>query len=170
MLAVLEVDRDSTKVQAPAGWTLLQDTRVTRHLRQPFHALLYARVATANEPAQYRFGAPGWTWNVVQILEYKDVNASSPIGAVAGRDAGWTAKPVSPSLNATEPRDLLVLVFIDPRYDRWTPPNGMTRRTDSFGTTAVDQTLESPGPTGTRTATTSRPGPIGVLGVIVRSA
>jgi hypothetical protein len=170
MLAVLEINRDATNVHAPAGWTLVQDTPVTRHLRHPFHALLYARLATANEPSQYRFGAPDWTWNTIQILDYKRVNASNPIGAVAGRDAGWTARPASPSLTATEPDDLLVLVFIDPRYGRWTPPEGMTRRTDLYGTSVVDQTIQSAGPTGTRTATTSRPGSIAVLGVLLRPA
>jgi hypothetical protein len=170
MLAVLEVNRDATDVQAPAGWTLLQDTRVTRHLRRPFHALLYARLATANEPSQYRFGAPNSTWNTVQILDYKGVNASNPIGAVAGRDAGWTARPASPSLTATEPGDLLVLVFIDPRYGHWTPPEGMAQRTDLYGTSVMDQTTQSAGPTGTRIATTSRPGPTAVLGVLLRPA
>lgn len=170
LLAALEVDADPVKVQAPAGWTLLTDTPTATGTDRAFHALLYEKIATASEPATYAFRATPSVWTDVQVLDYAGVNTAHPIDAVAGRDAGDTRIPQSPSVTTTTAHDRLVLVFVNWEFGTWTGSAGLTERTDFDSNAAYDLGLSAAGPTGGKTAIASQRGPIAALAVALRPA
>jgi hypothetical protein len=168
LVAALEVDADPVRVQAPAGWTLIQDTPVARGTDEAFHALVYTKVATASEPATYTFRATPNTWIDAQILAYSGVDTSRPIDAVAGRDAGSGRLAQTPSLTTTTARDRLVLVFISFDFGTWTGSSGLTERTDFDANAAYDQSLGAPGATGSRSAIASSRGAMAAIAIALR--
>jgi hypothetical protein len=168
LLAALEVDADPVTVQAPAGWTLIQDTPTAVGTDRAFHGLLYYKVAGAQEPATYQFQATPAVWTDVQVLDYGGASTSHPIDAVAGRDAGDTRIPQSPSLKTTTAHDRVVLIFINYEFGRWQATAGLTERTDFDSNAAFDLALNSAGSSGGRTAIASKRGPIAALAVALR--
>jgi len=168
LLAALEVDADPVQVQAPAGWTLIQDTPTAIGTERAFHALLYYKIAGAQEPATYTFSATPAVWTDVQILDYAGASTSHPIDAVAGRDAGITRIPQSPSVSTSTAHDRLVLIYVNYEFGRWNGSLGMTERTDFDSNAAFDLALNNAGPSGGRTAIASKRGPIAALAVALR--
>ncbi|PZR89137.1 MAG: hypothetical protein DLM67_19390, partial [Candidatus Nephthysia bennettiae] len=170
LLASLEVDADPATISAPAGWTLLSDTRVAPGTRQAFHALVYYKVAGAHEPSYYEFQRPWGVWSDLQVLAYSGVDPSHPIDAVAALDAGRTSAPASPPLTTRSSGDRLVLFFIDRDYARFTPPAGMVERMDFDGNTSADATLGRAGAVAPRSARASDSGPMAAVAVALKSA
>jgi hypothetical protein len=168
LLAALEVDSDPALVTAPAGWTLVQDTPADLGAPNAFHALLYSKIASGQEPASYTFRTTPGTWTDVQVLAYTGVSATRPIDAIGGRDAGITSIPTSPSVSPTSAHDRLVVIFVNFDYGRWMATSGMTERTDFDSNTAMDQALAVAGPTGPRTAITTRRGHVAAIAVALR--
>jgi hypothetical protein len=158
LLAALEIDEDPITVTAPAGWTLIQDTRTGPGTPSVFHAQIWTKIAGASEPATYTFNTPASAYTDVALLAYSGVNASAPIDVIAGRDAGVTAQPVTDSITTTGPNELLVTIFIDFDFGSWSAGPGLTRRVNFDSVTVQDGPQAAAGPTGTKTATNTSAG------------
>ena len=169
LLAALQVDDSPVNVNAPPGWTLVQDVPAAIGTGEDFHALVYRKIATAAEPASYTFQVQPSTWTDIHVVAYSGVNAANPIDAVSGRYLGITSIPTAPPISPTSTHDRLVLVFMDFVPGHWRGAAGLTERTDDDGNAIMDQALGPAGPTGTRHARTSRRGPVAVIVMALRS-
>jgi hypothetical protein len=157
MLATLEVDADPAPVVGPAGWTLLTDTVAGRGTSAAFHAQVWYKVAGANEPSSYRWSVPSGAWTDIALMVYANVNRTAPIDASAGRDAGITYAPQTPSLTTRFPNERIVAVFIGYDYRTWIAGSGMTQRFAFDSNIAEDSVQEAPGPTGPKSVAAAKP-------------
>jgi hypothetical protein len=159
LLAELEVDENPATVTPPAGWTLLQDTLGAGGTGNAFHTQVWWKLAGSSEPSSYTWTVSGSPWVDVGLLAYKNVNQASPIDVSAGRDAGTTSAPTTPSVTTTAANDLVVALFVNFDSGSWTAGSGMTRRYNFDSNEAQDALQAAPGSTGTKTATNTVSGP-----------
>jgi Bacterial Ig domain len=170
LLATLEVDEDPATVTAPAGWTKVQDTLGAGGTGNAFHTQVWWKLAGSSEPASYTWTVSGSPWVDVGLLDYTNVNQTSPIDVSAGRDAGTTAAPATPSVTTTAANDLVVAVFVNFDSGTWTAGSGMTKRYDFDSNEAQDALQATPGATGTKTATNTTSGPTTAEIVAIRGS
>jgi hypothetical protein len=157
LLAALEIDAHPAPVTGPAGWQLLLDTPTGVGTAAAFHAQVWYRVAGPNEPPSYTWSVPNGAWTDIALMVYGNVNSSSPIDVSAGRDAGVTAAPGTPSVTTRFPNERLVAVFIGFDYRPWIASSGMTQRFAFDSITAQEIVQPIPGATGTKEAASAQP-------------
>ena len=169
MLASLEVDADPVTVTAPAGWTRLVDRIVGAGTTSAFHAQLWSHVAGSSEPSAYTFTPSVGAWVDIGLLDYANVDPTSPVDAVSARDAGVTSTPSTDSVTTTAAGDLVIGLFQNYVNGTWTAGPGLTKRYDFDGNLAEDVIQGAAGPTGARTATSSVAGRTAALIVTLRA-
>jgi hypothetical protein len=157
MLAVVAV-RSGPTVTAPAGWNLVTTTVNGSNLRE----LSYTRVATAGEPASYRWGFSQNRAASGSILAYTGVSAAAPVEAFSG-GIGSSATITAPSATTTSSGAMVVGAFSIANGATVTPPAGMTERGEVASSTKIrtevaDALQSNPGPTGARSATATSSG------------
>lgn len=151
LVAAFEYCAHPVAFTPPAGWTKVADQISGAGTDQVFHALVYTRVATASEPADYAFTAPPGVYVSSQVAAYAGV---STVGQVASTQAFGTSI-AAPSVTTTGPGQLLVVVFTDFVYGAWSTAAGLTQQSDFDSNSLQDELRPAAGPTGTRTATNS---------------
>jgi len=157
LLASLEVDASSVTVTGPAGWTLLTDKLVGSG-SSAFHSQLWSHQAGGSEPASYSFKPSTSAWTDIGLLDYQNVDPTSPVDAAAAADAGVTGIPSTPSVTTTRADDMVVALFQDFQNGTWSAGSGMTGRFDFDSNFAEDAIQPAAGATGARTATNSTTG------------
>ena len=157
LLAGLEIDADPVTVTGPPGWTRALDTR-TLTSGGAFHAQVWWKVATATEPTSYTWGVPSGVYTNIGLVTYMNIDQSAPIDVAAGRDAGSTATPTTPSVTTSLPNDMLVAFFVNYSFGGFTAGSGMTQRFNFDSTTAQDAIQTAAGASGTKTATNTTVG------------
>jgi hypothetical protein len=75
------------------------------------------------------------------------------VDASAGRDAGVTNKPTTPSLTTTTAGDMVIAFFQGADFGNWTAGSSMTQRYNFDSITAQDALQPAAGSSGTKTAT-----------------
>jgi hypothetical protein len=168
LLATLEIDEDPATVTGPTGWTMLLDTVGAPGTGQAFHTQVWWKLAGASEPASYAWTISGAPWVDIGLVAYKSVNQASPIDVSAGRDAGTTTAPTTPSVTTTGPNELVVALYVNFESGSWTPGSGMTERYDFDSNEATDVVQASAGATGAKTSTNSSSGPTTAEIVVLR--
>ena len=122
----------------------------------------------ASEPASYSWTVAGSPWVDIGLLAYRSVNQASPFDVSAGRDAGTTTTPTTPSVTTTGPNELVVALFVNFQSGSFTAGSGMTRRYNFDSNEAQDAVQASAGSTGTKTATNTTSGPTTAQIVVLR--
>jgi len=158
LVATLEVDANPATVTGPAGWTMALDTATSNGQGGTFHAEVWYKAAGSAEPPTYTWAVVGSPWVDIGVLDYAYVNPTSPIDAIAGRDAGTTAAPTTPAITTGRPNDMVVAAFIDYNTISFTAGSGMTQRYNFDSNTAQDGVQAAAGTTGTKTATSTGSG------------
>jgi hypothetical protein len=168
LLATLEVDEDPAPVTGPAGWTKLLDTMGAAGTGQAYHTQVWWKLAGSSEPSSYTWAVSGGPWVDIGLLAYSNVSQSNPIDVSAGRDAGTTTAPTTPSVTTSGANELVVALFVNFDSGSWTAGSGMTRRYNFDSNEAQDALQAAAGPTGTKTATNSSSGPMTAEIVAIR--
>jgi probable HAF family extracellular repeat protein len=148
LLAALEYDANPLVITPPAGWTLVRDQLAGAGTPDAYHALVYAHVATASEPASYTFASPAGVYVDVQVAAYTGATAVDAVASTA-----VTASSISaPSVTTSRANERLVVIYIDFAGGSWTTASGMTRRSNFDSNSLQDQLRPTAGATGVRTA------------------
>ncbi len=144
----------------PAGWTEIRKDGVTNG---EIVQAVARKVAGASEPANYVF-----TWTTTSDVTgamhaYSGEDTTTPIDVHGGQKNASSVSVTAPSVTTTVADTMLVGFFgLQGNTARtFTPPTGMTERTDGGTTGALggiwaetaDQPFVGPGATGTRVAT-----------------
>ncbi|HYW24387.1 MAG TPA: Ig-like domain-containing protein, partial [Terriglobales bacterium] len=160
LVASMELDGSTVTVTPPAGWTRALNTTAASGTPSVFHAQVWYRVATASEPTSYTWNVSGSSWTDIGVVDYVNVDPTSPLDAAAGIDAGNTATPATPSVTTTRPGDLVAAMFVNFDGGSWAAGSGMTARTNFDGNFGEDALQAAAGATGARTATDNTSGPM----------
>jgi hypothetical protein len=162
MVAVVDV-RGTPAITPPTGWTLIRVDEIATTMRQA----LYVKVAGGSEPFTYT-----WTFSKVQsaagaILSYAGVDPAAPIDVHSGAVNDVAASSVrAPSVSTSTLDEMVVGFFGITGVRTFTPPGGMTERSDISSTGGTypiasstdDVKQASAGPTGDEIATASGTG------------
>lgn len=158
LLASVSV-RGQPTITAPAGWSLVLMTPNGTTLR----TATFVRVAGDAEPASHTWTFSSRQSSAGSITAYRGVSAAEPVEAAAGlATTTATTAVTAPSVTTTSAGALVVGVFATAALTTFTPPAGMTERTDqgspssaSFKVAAgtADVVAGTPGEVGSRTAT-----------------
>jgi hypothetical protein len=160
LLATMEVDADPVTVTGPSGWTLLMDTPAALGTPSAFHAQVWYRMASANEPTSYTWTAPSGTWVDIGVLAYSGVNPTNPIDAFSGNYAGIVTSASTNAVTTSQANEMVVALFINYNAASWTAGSGMTLRYDFDGNAAEDAVQAAAGSTGPKSMTGSVSGPV----------
>ncbi len=164
----------TTTITPPAGWTLIRGTDTTTGGGTGgfgSRLLVYSRVATAAEPANYTWsfaGTPVYSGATGGILSFSGVDTTSPVVAEAGQATANGFNHAAPSINTgAVTNTMLVSSHSTNSSGTWLPPVGMTESVDISSlppTNALGIMLEMnyelravAGATGARTASASNP-------------
>ncbi|MGH9010154.1 MAG: metallophosphoesterase family protein, partial [Acidimicrobiia bacterium] len=165
MVASIVSNDDSPGFTAPAGWTLVRQDTIVDSLRQN----VYYKVAGSSEPGSYTWTLSSYRRVAGGITTYAGVNTADPIDAHAGQTNPSGTSITAPSITTTVAGTQLVhLAALNAEGDI-SPPAGMTERWEAdspnFSSTrdalaaTADIPFAGPGPTGTRVASATSPGP-----------
>jgi hypothetical protein len=151
MVAVVGVKVAPT-VTPPGGWTLASSKVNPTNLTQ----LIYTKVASASEPATFR-----WTFNQKRrasggILAFSGVSTAAPVD-VTSAGIGSTAAITAPSAKSSVNGTMIVGVFSIDNASAITPPVGMTELGEiasgtKIKTEVADVAQPGAGPSGAKTA------------------
>lgn len=138
----------------PSGFT-----QIASHARSTSHTLKIGwKVATASEPTAYTPTIPSGNSHRADILAYYDVDPAQLGTPIIGSTPVSSTAHAAPSITPTTDHGLLVTLVSGGGGNTWTPPAGMTERTDSttgashyLTLATADQTLTTADATGTRT-------------------
>ena len=164
----------TASVTEPAGWTLIRALDQTTGAGTGGYGnrlLVYQRVATAGEPADYTWtfgGTPDHAGAAGAILSFSGVDTASPIVAEAGQLTASAFTHAAPGVDTgTEINAMLVSSHSANSAATWAPPAGMTEQVDIASVAVPDdlglslqvntEEFVGPGATGARTATHSSP-------------
>lgn len=127
------------------------------------HMIIATKVATASEPATYTYVAPTGGDTRVDLLSVKDADTSNAPVIRTAETAASTTTHAAPGISPAGTSDLLISGITlmsnpsNPGATTWTPPAGMTEKTDAqTGTILTMTTASQPltgGATGTKTFT-----------------
>jgi len=151
-------------VGIPSGWTRIQ--HVGDSSTMDFGAFYH--VVAGGDPSSYSFSWTGSTnrYAAGGMTTYSNVDNDNPVdlnGVYGSGGSNVTSFP-APSITTTVPNEMIVTSFGVVANATWTPPAGMTERTDqAAGTGTTFVTIEQadvlqagpPAATGTKTATSS---------------
>lgn len=140
-------------ITPPPGWTSLVSDNQSITKGEIFYKL-----AGASEPSSYT-----WSWttaatNSAAIHTYRDINPVPTIYDTAKGSNAQTDPIQAPSVTTTVADSWLYCAFYSQGNATWGVPSGMTQRTVNTGNPArqtADETIASPGATGTRQPTTN---------------
>ena len=163
LLAAVQV-RGAPTITPPAGWQLVRMTPTGTSMR----LATYWHAAGGTEPAAYT-----WTFSSAQsatgsVLAYTGVSPTAPIDTSAGQANASSTSVTAPSIATTAADAQVVGLFANTTLTSFTPPAGMTERSDIASPSTVtykvtgasaDTVLATPGATGTKTATALNAGP-----------
>jgi len=165
MVASIVTSDGSAAVTAPGGWSTVRDDALPGALRQT----IYTKVAEGMEPGSYTWTLSGRAQVAGGVSTYAGVDTAEPIDADAAAlhpSAGTavTAPSITTSVAGTR---LLHFAAVNAEGTLMAP-DGMTQRwlaaapvgatTDALAA-SFDDSETTAGPTGSRTATATEPGP-----------
>jgi hypothetical protein len=155
MLASVDF-RGRANITGPSGWAVLrQDVNGTAMKKTT-----YWRIATAGEPVSYSWVLSGSPATVGTMLTYAGASSAAPVAD--GQVSAASTSIAAPSVTTTVNGSRVIALFGLAQSGAITPPTSLTERGQiaspagvSFPQTteASDQTLATPGATGTMTAT-----------------
>jgi hypothetical protein len=158
MVAAIVVRSDAT-ISTPTGWTLVRSDVSGSSLRQS----AYVKVAGGSEPGSYT-----WTFSAQtpaaagSIAAYTGVDTTTPVDVSGGQANASSSSVVAPSVTTTIANALVVGLFATANDGTFSPPSGMTERTDvpvdgtaQATASLADVSQASAGASGTKTATAS---------------
>lgn len=150
-------------VTPPAGWTLVR--RMDNSGATANSLLVYSKVATAAEPADYSWTFTETSFVTGGILGFYNVDTAAPINVENGQNTTSGTAHVTPDVTTTVANTMLVTSHTVASSGTWTAPTGMTERVDQRApptANAVGQAIEvamvlqaAAGVTGTKSATTA---------------
>ncbi|MEW6471142.1 MAG: PQQ-dependent sugar dehydrogenase [Actinomycetota bacterium] len=164
MLASVVVNDDKPPLSAPAGWRLLRVDGIAASLRQA----IFVKTAGPSEPAAYTWTLPDWRRLAGGISTYRGVDLAHRIAAHAGAvDTTADTRVDAPSVAPAVPGTVVVHFAAARSEGTLAPPALMAERwerTAAVANSARDALASSSdglhpgtGPTGIRSAETSRP-------------
>ena len=115
----------SSSISAPAGWSLIRQDSSSPGYRSLTQALYY-KVAGASEPAGYDWSLSSASSATGAVLDFKNVDRTTPIDAHSGAFMPDTRFATAPSITTTVPGDVVVGFFAMSASKRIRPPSGMT--------------------------------------------
>src|SRR3954452_99034 len=140
-------------MNAPSGWTLLQDTTASGN---GMRAMTFFKVATSTEGATYTFttaAARNWEGGIVAL---RGANQIVPIDSSLEATAA-SGTVVAPAITATSANEWVVTSATLNRNATFTPPTGATERFERTGTSSSTEisttTLTTAGAVAAKTAT-----------------
>jgi hypothetical protein len=166
MIASIGVTPSTAVVTAPGGWTLIR--RIDNASATSNSLLVFRKVATAAEPANYEWSVSGVDFAVGGIQAFFNVDTAAPLDVEAGQCTPQPACNVAtnshstPSITTTVPNTMVVTSHTYASSRTWTPPAGMTEAFDqpNGANNATGQSIEgnfvfqgAAGATGAMTAT-----------------
>lgn len=148
----------ASSISAPAGWTQEQ---TAGYGNGALNAWQFTKVAGASEPANYTFTSAEIADIVASISAYSGCDTTTPVN-VKGQQTNTSSTSVTaPSITTTVANTMLVGHFSTEFDTSFTPPSGMTERSDQvsgggladFTSEAADEAFAAAAATGTRVAT-----------------
>ncbi|MCP4966425.1 MAG: cold shock domain-containing protein [bacterium] len=146
-------------VTPPSGWI---EIRTDEMPGDQMLQILFYKVATASEPADYTFNLSTSHQAVGGLAAFRGVDTGDPINAHGGQTTPGSSTITAPSIATSVAETTLVGFFGIKQEGTIDPPPGMTERWDEMltGSPASDQRnaagateqFGGPGPTGTREA------------------
>jgi hypothetical protein len=159
LIASLDL-RGTPVITPPAGWTLVRSDAVGSMLTKA----TYWHLVGPSEPASY-----DWTFDTMvtatgTLLAYGGVDGTAPIDDHGGQSATNSTSVAAPSVTTVVDGSVVVALFGQAVNGSITEPAGMTEQAEiavgGSGPKAVseaaDELRPTAGPTGTRTATSSK--------------
>lgn len=163
-----------TSITPPTDWNLLRrdDSGTT------LSTAVYYKFAATGDPGSFTWSFSANVKNVGAILSFDNPDAASPLDVHNGQANPSGLLVAAPSVTASAASSILTGFYSIADFDTFTPPVGMTERTDirsSSGSAvaleATTETLASGGATGTRTATATAASAVNIgQHVVVRPA
>jgi hypothetical protein len=169
MLLSIAARSSTATITPPAGWTLLLNNTQSTNTRS--RLATYYKFAGASEPASYAWST-GTIESVASLTSFSGVSAATPFDGVTPQglpNSSSTLTQTAPDITPVSADDWLVTVHEQAsspctgRTNGWTPPAGMTERTDvcnrtpntgsGIGMEVNTQALTTPVATGTKIAT-----------------
>jgi hypothetical protein len=160
MIASIAVQPSTATVTPPTGWTLIRRTNQTSATTNSL--LVYQKVATGAEPAEYEWSVSGVDFAVGGIQAFFNVDTVTPVNVENGQATASALTHATPSITTTVPNTMLVTSHAYASSSSWTAPGGMTEGFDRANgvAAAAGETVEgnyqaigTAGAVGTRTAT-----------------
>jgi hypothetical protein len=137
MVLSIAARSDTAVITPPAGWTLLLTTTNATNTRSKLST--YYKIAGASEPTSYAWSS-GAIEAVASLVSFSGVDATTPFDGVAPlglANTAATTTQTAPSITPASANDWLVTVHeltstpcSAAFTNGWTPPTGMTERTD----------------------------------------
>jgi hypothetical protein len=174
MVLSIAARSSAATITPPAGWTLLlsnTQTNQTNYQNSTSSKLsTYYKVAGASEPASYTWSS-GTTESVASLVSFSGVDTTTPFDNVTPlgtANTSATTTQIAPSISPKSTNDWLLTVHeltstpcSGSFTNGWSPPTGMTERTDTcsrsssgVGMEVATLALTTAGvSTGTKTAT-----------------
>lgn len=155
----------SQSITAPAGWTLV----LSGNNGTDVQVDTYYKPAGASEPSSYSFSWTTSTRAAGGILSYDGVDTVNTLDVTGTNATGTGTSVTSTSITTINRGDMLIDVYAinSTLGSSYTPPSGMTERIDLASPAGLftpvtlgvaEQTFNSPGSTGTRSATSAQSG------------
>jgi hypothetical protein len=119
----------TTITSVPAGWTLV-GSRVDNGTT--ISLVVYSHVVTdaASEPATYSWNFSASVKYSRSLVVYSGIDNANPIDVTAGVATASGTSHAAPALTTTVSNDMLVTFHVTATCTAWTPPAGMTERSD----------------------------------------
>jgi hypothetical protein len=159
----------SITITPPTGWTLInRGDNAPGGFGTSSSVAMYYKMATSSEPTSYTWTASSSVRYAGNIVAYDNVNTASPIDTSASSSnntySAQSNSYASGSITTSNNNELIITAFESPESPTWTPPSGMTERSEdtdnnnyiSLETSDVMQTTA--GAVGTKTALSNTSG------------
>jgi hypothetical protein len=160
MIAVLSIKGsvpEGKTITPPSGWTLVNSTNTTAGSTDE-RQLIFKKIS-AGETGTISFGIlsgnPDTTGGtgIVHIVSYRNINTTTPVGAIAATAFNSTTggNSIAPSITTQAPKSLVLVAYCQSSVRTVTPSAGLIERTDANGIETSDYFMDSAGATGTKT-------------------
>lgn len=164
MVAVISLSSSQT-ITTPAGWTLI----LTGTNGTAVQVSTYYKVAGPSEPSNYTFSWAASTQAAGGMLSYDGVHTVSVVDVTGSNATGSGTSVTATSITTINRGDMLFDAYgiNSTSASSYTPPSGMTERVDLVSPAGssnpvtvglAEQAFNTPGSTGTRSATSAQSG------------
>ncbi|MBL4818640.1 MAG: SBBP repeat-containing protein, partial [Deltaproteobacteria bacterium] len=131
MLMAVAFNDDAVSATTPTGWTEeIDQAQTTGGNADDGRLHVFSRVASS-EPASYTVTLSGGVRVVGSIVSYENVNPTNPLdGTPTSAATADSTTHDAPTMTTSLSNSMLITFHVATGNETWTPPTGMTERTD----------------------------------------